>query len=108
MNVTRGLVGCAYSAHQQVNCLVSFIPSSAALAHSLDQMASPKGPLHGVPVSVKENINVVGHDITAGVAKLCNVPCSNTAVCRPAPDSHHGYHTSQLSDMSKSRSRASK
>jgi len=80
VNVTRGVVGCAYAAHQQVNCLVSFIPSSVALAHSLDQMASPKGPLHGVPVSVKENINVEGHDITAGVAKLCNVQCSTTAV----------------------------
>ena len=40
----------------------------------------PKGPLHGLPISVKENFAVKGYDATMGYGKLLGQPREHTAV----------------------------
>jgi len=42
-------------------------------------MDSPKGPLHGLPISIKENYNVKGSDGTAGFVKRMNKPATHNA-----------------------------
>ena len=47
-----------------------------ALDAMLESTGKPIGPLHGVPFSVKDNIDIAGLDSTIGLAKLCNKPAS--------------------------------
>lgn len=64
----------------QTNCL-SEIRYEAALkeASDLDEsLASgslPKGPLHGLPISLKDNFYVEGLDTTVGFVAWANDPC---------------------------------
>ncbi len=39
-----------------------------------DAMTGPKPPLHGVPVSLKDQFGVKGYDSTLGCAKYVNQP----------------------------------
>jgi fatty acid amide hydrolase len=43
-------------------------------------MKDTKGPLHGLPISVKDNCNVHGMDSTIGLGKYLNDPAKNSAV----------------------------
>lgn len=36
----------------------------------------PKGPFHGVPISIKDNFNIVGKDSSIGIASLVNKPAT--------------------------------
>jgi Asp-tRNA(Asn)/Glu-tRNA(Gln) amidotransferase A subunit family amidase len=42
-------------------------------------MKEIKGPLHGLPISVKDNINVEGMDSTLGFAKFVHKPEATNA-----------------------------
>ena len=49
-------------------------------AAALDALPpSKRGPLHGVPISVKESISLEGFDVTLGLAKYLDKPVETTA-----------------------------
>ena len=66
--------------HLQVNCLTEICFDEAlALARDLDRAfavdGKPVGPLHGLPVSIKDHINVAGLRATLGYCSLAdNLP----------------------------------
>jgi amidase len=67
-------VNCA-----KTNCLTETMFSDAiATAKSLDEHLArtnaPVGPLHGLPISIKDNFNVIGKDSTVGFVAWCNKP----------------------------------
>lgn len=35
-----------------------------------------KGPFHGLPISIKDNFNIIGHDSTVGFTSLVNDPAT--------------------------------
>lgn len=78
--VTRAFLKRAGIAQQLVNCVTEFLGESAIQrAKELDELLTstgkPIGPLHGLPISVKENINMKGRVTHASyVAMLENVP----------------------------------
>jgi Asp-tRNA(Asn)/Glu-tRNA(Gln) amidotransferase A subunit family amidase len=66
-------------AQQLTNCLTEPLCASAiARAKSLDTYLTkhgrPLGPLHGLPVSMKDTFKIAGVDSTIGVAALCFKP----------------------------------
>lgn len=55
----------------QTNCITELLPTkalerAAALDAYLAEHKKPIGPLHGIPVSVKEHIGMEGLDLNAG------------------------------------------
>jgi hypothetical protein len=56
-----------------LNCICAFFERAAEEAEQLDQTRSSTkpGPLHGMPVSIKECCEVEGYPSTIGLAKLC-------------------------------------
>lgn len=59
----------------KTNCLSDiFFDEAVALAKSLDEHLSTTGklvgPLHGLPVSLKDNFNIIGKDSTVGFSSL--------------------------------------
>ena len=64
---------------RQTNCLTEiFFDAALARAAELDahmaRHGTPVGPLHGVPVSLKDGFRVAGHDATIGYAALAFRP----------------------------------
>ncbi|KAF2434522.1 amidase [Tothia fuscella] len=81
IDVTSAFCKRAAAAHQLTNCLSeTLFDSAVATARSLDeylkQNGKPKGPLHGLPVSIKDNFNVVGVDSTVGFVSWVNSPAT--------------------------------
>ncbi|KLT42912.1 amidase [Cutaneotrichosporon oleaginosum] len=70
VQVTTAYVKAASLAQQGTNCLVELFANEAlAQATALDQelaVKGPRGPLHGVPVSIKDHVDVRGHDSPSG------------------------------------------
>ncbi|KAB8556632.1 hypothetical protein FH972_025668 [Carpinus fangiana] len=69
---------------QLTNCLTEImferaIKRAKALDHHLDQGHPPIGPLHGVPVSLKDMFQVAGVDASLGYSALCFQPSRNTS-----------------------------
>lgn len=69
--VTRAFCKRAAAAHQLTNCLSETCFSRAfetakRLDEHLARTGTPVGPLHGLPVSLKDNFNLVGLDATVG------------------------------------------
>jgi amidase len=61
--------------------LTDFFPTEAiSIARSLDQHLQKTGklvgPLHGLPISLKDNFNIVGKDSTVGFASLVDKPAA--------------------------------
>ncbi|KMU88790.1 fatty-acid amide hydrolase 1 [Coccidioides immitis H538.4] len=56
----------------------------AAAAHQLTPIlprpGSPSGPLHGLPISLKDNFNVIGKDSTLGFSAWVNDPATYNSV----------------------------
>lgn len=83
--VTEAFCARAAIAHQLVNCLVEFFPTAAiAYAKSLDEdfarSGKPSGLLHGLPITIKDIMNVEGHVTTMGfTAWYHNPPASADA-----------------------------
>lgn len=64
-------------AHQLTNCLTfTDYPRALRTAKALDEefakTGKPRGPLHGVPISLKDNINVKGAASTVGFVAYAN------------------------------------
>ncbi len=72
-------------AHQLTNCLTEILfDGGLARAQWLDRELArtgrPVGPLHGVPVSLKDTFRVAGHDASIGIAGLAFAPAADDSV----------------------------
>ncbi|ODM88582.1 Fatty acid amide hydrolase 1 [Orchesella cincta] len=59
---------------ERVNCVTEFIPQAPEWASELDKLPTVTGPLHGIPIAVKEDGDIEGMDSTVGFAKLLYNP----------------------------------
>ncbi|CAH0051081.1 unnamed protein product [Clonostachys solani] len=71
--VTEAFCGRAAIAHQLVNCLAVFFPDqarkrAAELDEHFKRTGKPIGPLHGVPIALKDTFDVPGYPTTWGYA----------------------------------------
>ena len=71
-------------AQQVTNCLTEMLFDDAHLrAKQLDEYLTkngkPMGPLHGLPVSLKDTFNIKGYDASVGVAAFCFKPATTNA-----------------------------
>ncbi|KXH55707.1 amidase [Colletotrichum salicis] len=71
-------------AQQLTNCLTEpLFDTALKRAQFLDDYLrdhdAPLGPLHGLPVSVKDTFNVTGVDTSMGLAYLCHKPAASNA-----------------------------
>ncbi|KAH7038255.1 amidase [Microdochium trichocladiopsis] len=83
--VTRAFCKRAAAAHQLVNCLSetlfeAAITTAKALDAHLAKTGKPLGPLHGLPISLKDNFNLKGLDSTVGFTSHVGDPASYDAV----------------------------
>ena len=60
--------------HEKTNCLVEPIWEAEIWALEADGLSGPKPPLHGVPVSIKDQFGIKGYDSAIGCAKYINKP----------------------------------
>ncbi|OJJ03899.1 hypothetical protein ASPVEDRAFT_135038 [Aspergillus versicolor CBS 583.65] len=79
--VTRAFGKAAAAAQQLTNCLSEIcfdraIECARALDTYFQQTGKTKGPFHGLPISVKDNFNLVGYDTTIGFTSLVNRPAT--------------------------------
>ncbi|KAF1914417.1 amidase signature domain-containing protein [Ampelomyces quisqualis] len=82
--VTRAFCKRAAAAQQLTNCLSdTFFEEAIASAKALDEHLSRtgqvQGPLHGLPISLKDNFNIKGKDSTVGFTSLVDVPAEHNA-----------------------------
>lgn len=94
VEVVESFCASAAVAHQVVNCLVEFFPDEAMeRARQLDQQLSetntPTGPIHGLPMAIKDTHDVKGKSITWAFATWLDRPAadadsSNVKVMRDA------------------------
>jgi amidase len=77
-SVTRAFCKRAAVAHQLFNCLSEIMFDTAIQdAKRLDEHLrerGPVGPLHGLPISLKDNLHVKGKDSTIGFVSLIDKP----------------------------------
>ena len=71
-------------AQQLTNCLTEiFFDRALARAKELDayfeRTGRPIGPLHGLPISLKDSFDIKGLDSSIGIAALANKPASRNA-----------------------------
>jgi amidase len=71
--------------HQLTNCLSeTLFPEAEERAKALDahleKTGKPIGPLHGLPVSLKDNFNIIGHDSTLGFVAWVDQPATYNTV----------------------------
>lgn len=71
-------------AHQLTNCLAEILFEDAiARARQLDEhlarTGKPIGPLHGLPVSLKDTFRIRGYDSCLGIAAFCFQPATSNA-----------------------------
>lgn len=84
VQVTMAFCKRAAIAQQVTNCLteISFEPAlrrAAFLDHHLARCGTPMGPLHGVPISLKDSFMIAGTDASIGIAALCYKPATESA-----------------------------
>ncbi|KAI1799554.1 amidase [Daldinia bambusicola] len=82
---TRAFCKRAAAAHQLVNCLSETcferaLSTAKKLDEHLAQTGKPIGPLHGLPISLKDNFNLIGLDATVGFASHIGDPATYEAV----------------------------
>ncbi|KAM0238362.1 hypothetical protein ACHAP5_008707 [Fusarium lateritium] len=70
-DVTKAFCKRACAAHQLTNCLAETcfdraLQTARHLDAHLAETGKPVGPLHGLPISLKDNFNLVGLDSTVG------------------------------------------
>ncbi|KAI9802130.1 MAG: hypothetical protein M1833_002051 [Piccolia ochrophora] len=72
-------------AHQVTNCLTEIFFDDALrradwLAAELSRTGKPIGPLHGVPISLKDTFKVKDYDASIGIASLAFKPATENSV----------------------------
>jgi amidase len=55
------------------------VQQAKSLDHHLQRTGKTVGPLHGLPISLKDNFNVKGKDSTVGFTSLVNQPAEYNA-----------------------------
>ncbi|KAL3443957.1 amidase signature domain-containing protein [Aspergillus insuetus] len=83
--VTRAFCKTAAAAQQLTNCLSEiFFDKAISRAKELDayfhETGKTKGPFHGLPISIKDNLNVTGFDTTIGFTSLVDKPATHESV----------------------------
>ncbi|KKZ60694.1 hypothetical protein EMCG_04621 [[Emmonsia] crescens] len=83
--VTRAFCKRAAAAHQLTNCLSeTLFPQALNDAKALDAhlaaTGKPIGPLHGLPISLKDNFNIIGKDSTIGFTGWVNDPATYNSI----------------------------
>jgi Asp-tRNA(Asn)/Glu-tRNA(Gln) amidotransferase A subunit family amidase len=83
LNIHQRTLHCALIS-DQTNCLTvcmfeDAIARAQELDRHLDQTGNPVGPLHGLPVSLKDNFHVKGYDTTVGFVSWANDPAKYDA-----------------------------
>ncbi|KIY00802.1 uncharacterized protein Z520_03468 [Fonsecaea multimorphosa CBS 102226] len=84
VEVTEAFCARAAIAHQCVNCLTAFFPEEAlARAKELDDIlaktGTPVGPLHGLPVGIKDIFHMKDKNLTMGYVAWYNNRCTSDA-----------------------------
>ncbi|KDQ61771.1 hypothetical protein JAAARDRAFT_31250 [Jaapia argillacea MUCL 33604] len=84
IDVLEAYIARAALAHSITNCLTEvFFETARKEARALDEEFARtghlKGPLHGVPVSFKDQFEIAGVDATIGFTQWANKPCSTDA-----------------------------
>lgn len=82
--VTTAFCKRAAIAQQLTNCITEPLFTSALQrAKELDQFLAQEGkvigPLHGLPVSVKDSFDIIGVDSSIGIASLCFKPATSNS-----------------------------
>ncbi|XP_012577570.1 PREDICTED: fatty-acid amide hydrolase 1-like [Condylura cristata] len=71
----------ALKVHQKVNCLTDFLGECEGQLQALKKLKkSERGLLYGVPVSLKDTYDCMGHDSTCGLSQLLERPAAKDAV----------------------------
>ncbi|ODM93445.1 Fatty-acid amide hydrolase 1 [Orchesella cincta] len=83
--VLKAYTAKALEVTEKFNCVTEFIPQALEWASKLDAIASNSnpiitGPLHGLPVAIKDDHDVEGMDTTMGFAKNLYKPVKESAV----------------------------
>ncbi|KAL3479055.1 amidase signature domain-containing protein [Aspergillus californicus] len=73
-DVLRTYGKVAVKAHEKTNCITELLLPEAEVWAQTE--ANLKGPLAGVPISLKDSIQVKGFDITLGYSRLAGEPCA--------------------------------
>lgn len=73
LEVLRAYQIKAIEVHKKTNCLVEPIVEAEEWARELDQRQH-RGPLHGLPISIKDCIAIKGYDSTVGCSKWIHQP----------------------------------
>lgn len=84
VQVTMAFCKRAAIAQQVTNCLTEIffeqaLKRAAFLDHHLARFGTTVGPLHGVPVSLKDSFKVAGLDASIGIAALCSQPATSSS-----------------------------
>ncbi|WWD20966.1 hypothetical protein CI109_105445 [Kwoniella shandongensis] len=71
VEVIKAYAHAAAIVHQRTNCLMDYFLDEALerakwLDDELERTGKPVGPLHGVPISVKDHLGLKGREVTAG------------------------------------------
>ncbi|WVQ86005.1 hypothetical protein IAT38_008173 [Cryptococcus sp. DSM 104549] len=85
VQVIKAFAHASVVVHQKTNALVDFFLDEAVeraqwLDDELERTGKTVGPLHGVPVSVKDHMGVKGHELTGGYLSWVNTPPATDAV----------------------------
>lgn len=83
--VTTAFSKRAAIAQQLTNCLseILFLPAierARALDSEYKRTGKTRGPLHGIPISLKDTFNIKGYDSSIGLASLAETPAKENAV----------------------------
>lgn len=70
----------AIEAHDRTNCLVEPVNEAEEWAAERDELSSPDGLLHGVPVSIKEYFGIKGYDGSLGLISRLDKPYADDSV----------------------------
>lgn len=74
LEVTEAAIARMEAANPALNAVVESLADEArAEAAALDASSAPKGPLHGVPVTIKINVDQKGHATSNGVAAFKDI-----------------------------------
>ncbi|CAL8110668.1 unnamed protein product [Orchesella dallaii] len=65
---------------EEFNCITEFIPWAENLAKELDELPNLKGPLHGLPIAIKDDHDMEGIDSTIGFARNLYKPAERNSV----------------------------